>query len=246
MKKIFKKKPGIMSSRVVVKPHVSWQSRFLFIVVICLLLLLLSWSMFEAGRRTVGAMIVSPETKLNESFDVSTCLQQNREALCAQFAELSRKFQIVQTTNNDLIIQTRILSRENDQLKEELDFFEHVIGGNTKIESGVSIHHFNLKKDVNPGVYRYAISLVQGGQRPKDFEGKLKFFVTLQQNDQQKTVLLTKKDAQQNFSVRFKFYHRIEETFKVPSDAIVKSMKVQVFEQDDAQVKLTQTVEPAL
>ena len=87
---------------------------------------------------------------------------------------------------------------------------------------------------------------MQGGQRPKDFNGSLKFFVNLRQNDQTKTVLLANKNTKQNFNVNFKFYHRIEESFKVPPGSVVESMKVQVFEQNDAQAKLTQTVELSL
>lgn len=246
MRKFFKKKTEILSSRVVVRPHLSWQFRFLLIMLILLLLLLLSWGMFEVGRIAADGKNGTSDIELDESYNADVCLQKDRETLCVQFAELIRQFQIVQTTKKDLIKQTRMLGRENNQLREELDFFEHVMGSNQKIESGISIHHFNLKKDVNPGVYRYTLSLVQGGQRPKDFKGNLKFYVNLRHNDQIKTVSLAKKGKQQNFSISFKFYHRIEETFKVPPDAIVESMKVQIFEEGKAQVKLTQIIKPAL
>ncbi|HNP26579.1 MAG TPA: hypothetical protein PKM20_07545 [Nitrosomonas sp.] len=246
MNKLFKKKSKILSSPVVVRPYVSWQARLLTIIAVCLLLLLLSWGMYEVGRSAAGEMSTVPHTKLDESYNMATCLQKKRTALCTQLAELTRQFQMIQAANENLAKQTKLLSKENNRLKEELDFFEHVMAGNTKINSGISIHHFNLKKDINPGVYRYTVSLVQGGQRPKDFNGSLKFFVNLRQNDKTKTVLLTNKNTKQNFAVNFKFYHRIEESFKVPPDSIVESMKVQVFEQNDAQAKLTQTVELSL
>lgn len=146
MIKLFKKKPGILSERVVVRPQVSWRSRLLVILVVCLLLSFLSLGMFEAGRRATGVMGASSHSALEEFYKMSTCLQKDREDLCAQLAEMTRKLQIVQTTNDDLAQQTRLLSRENHQLKEELDFFEHVMAGNTKIDSGISIHQFNLKK----------------------------------------------------------------------------------------------------
>ena len=244
--KLFKKKSGILSERVVVRPHVPWRSRLLTVLVVCLLLLLLSWGMYETGRRSASAMDLSSQSKLDEFYyDMGNCLQKKRDGLCAQVAELTRQLQIVQTTNESLTHQTRLLSRENHQLKEELDFFEHVMAGNTKIDSGISIHQFSLKKDINPGVYRYTISLVQGGQRPKDFNGHLKFLVNLRQNDQRKTVLLTNKETEQSFSISFKFYHRIEESFRVSPDTIVESLKVNVFEENDDQVKLTQVVEPS-
>ncbi len=244
-------KGGISSSRVVVRPYVSWQSRLLILLVVCLFLTLLSWGMFEIGKGMAERGMaeqnnVSPQKISGEPYKVEACLQNNRKSLCAQLADLTRQLQIVQTTSNALAEQARELGRENNQLKEELDFFEHVVAGNTKIDSGISIHHFNLKNDDNPGVYRYTVSLVQGGQRPKEFNGNLKFFVNLRQNEQTKTVLLTNKNKKQNFPISFKFFHRLEESFKVPPDTKVDSIKVQVFEQNDTQVKLTQTVELTL
>lgn len=242
--KLFKKNPGILSERVVVRPHVSWRSRLLFILVVCIIALLLSWGMYEAGRKSVGVIGASfSQSESDEFYNMGTCSQKKREVLCTQLAELTRQLKIVQTTNDDLAQQTRILSGENHRLKEELDFFEHVLAGNTKIDSGISIHQLNLKKDTKPGVYRYTVSLVQGGQRPKDFNGNLKFFVNLRQNNQRKTVLLTNKETDQNFSISFKFYHRIEESFRVSPDTVVESLKVNVFEENDDQVKLTQVVE---
>ena len=120
------------------------------------------------------------------------------------------------------------------------------MSGNTKIDNGVSIHLFNLKKDNTPGVYRYSLSLVQGGSRAQEFTGYLKFLVNLRQNDQHKKVILTNKNTEQNFSVSFKFYHRIEENFKVPPETVVESIEVQVFEQNDRQAKLAKTVELSL
>ncbi|MCB1949815.1 DUF6776 family protein [Nitrosomonas sp.] len=244
MNKLFKKNSELLPERVIVRPYTSWRTRMLVIFLFCSLLLMLSWGMYEAGRRTAGVVDAASLTKLSEPYHVTTCLQKKRTELCTQLAELTRQFQIVQTTNEDLAKQTRLLSKENNRLKEELDFFEHVMSGNTKIDNGISIHQFSLKKDAQPGVYRYSVSMVQGGQRPKDFHGSLKFFVNLRQKDQRKTVLLANKEAEQSFAINFKFYHRIEESFRVPPDAIVESMKVQVFEQNDAQAKLTQTAEP--
>lgn len=243
--KLFKKKSELLPERVIIRAYVSWKTRLLIVFLVSMLLAMLAWGMYEAGKRTAGAVDAASLATLSEPYHVATCLQKKRSELCTQLAELTRQFQIVQTTNEDLARQTRSLSKENNRLKEELDFFEHVMTGNTKIDNGVSIHQFNLKKDAQPGVYRYSVSMVQGGQRPKDFNGSLKFFVNLQQNDQRKTVLLTNKNAEKSFSISFKFYHRIEESFKIPPDTIVESMKVQVFEQGDSQVKLTQTAEPS-
>jgi hypothetical protein len=52
-------------------------------------------------------------------------------------------------------------------------------------------------------------------------------------------------DAARNakeYQVNFKFFQRVEGSFKVPSGAVVKSMQVRVFETGASTPKLTQTV----
>lgn len=231
----------------VVRPYVSWSLRLMATMIIFLFLLLLSWGMYEAGKRNaVEKKEYISHIKQGEWYDVGECLKKDGESLCVQLAELTRQFQILQTTNDDLIKQTKQLSKENNLLKGELDFFEHVMAGNTKLDSGISIHHFSLKKDNNPNVYRYSLSLVQGGPRTQEFNGYLKLLVNLRHNEQRKKVMLTNNNAQQNFSVYFKFYHRIEENFKAPPGMEVESIEVQVFEKNDRQARLTKTVDLSL
>lgn len=231
----------------VVRPYVSWPFRLMAAMIIFLFLLLLSWGMYEAGKRsTVEKREPLSHIGQGEWYDAGECLKKNGESLCMQLAELTRQFQILQTTNDDLIKQTKQLSKENNLLKGELDFFEHVMAGNTKLDSGISIHHFSLKKDNNANVYRYSLSLVQGGPRTQEFNGYLKLLVNLRHNEQRKKVLLTNNNAQQNFSVYFRFYHRIEENFKAPPGMEVESIEVQVFEKNDRRAKLTKTVDLSL
>ncbi len=231
----------------IVRPYISWPSRLMAAMVACLFLLLLSWGMYETGKRaTAGKTESRAQIKQEKWYDAGDCPKKDGEALCTQLTELTRQFQILQTTNDDLVKQTMQLSKENNLLKGELDFFEHVMTGNTKLDSGVTIHHFNLKKDSGPDIYRYSLSLVQGGPRTQEFNGYLKFMINLRQNDQRKKVMLTNNNAQQNFPVHFKFYHRIEENFKAPPDMAVESIEVQVFEKNDRRARLTKTVELSL
>ena len=43
------------------------------------------------------------------------------------------------------------------------------------------------------------------------------------------------------FKLNFRFYQRIEGTFRVAPNAVVKSMQVRVFEEDSNEPSLTQT-----
>ncbi|MEK6596539.1 MAG: DUF6776 family protein [Pseudomonadota bacterium] len=226
------------------RPHQSLQHRLVAIVIACIALLLLSWSMYEAGSRSANGQNDIVQEELSHLYDPGTCRQTKRQKLCSQIGDLMQQLQISTTANKNLAKQVEFFTNENNHLKEKLVFFQHLMPGTTK--NGISIYHFSLRETQTPGKYRYMLILAQGGERSDDFKGKLKFQVTLQQNDQHKTIPLTSKNSTQDFPVDFKFLHRLEESFKVPPDTIVKSMQVQLYENNGNKVILTQSVQPAL
>jgi uncharacterized protein DUF6776 len=241
-----KNKPGILAQRVVVRPHVPWHFRLLIVVLSISLLLALSWFMYNAGSQsTIPSEKILFDAESYQSYDSSTCLQNGKKELCTQVAGLVRQLQMNSTLHEDLAEQVKALGEENDQLKEELVFFQHLMSSTDNTKPGVSIRRFDLKQGKSPGEYHYTLLLAQGGQRPKDFEGNLKFLVTLRQNENKRTVPLISRSATELFSVNFKFYQRVEESFQVPENAIVENLQVQLFEKDNTKAKLTQTIEPS-
>jgi hypothetical protein len=200
--------------------------------------------MYEAGRHSTQPQNEWIAEKMTTDFDAVTCRQTKKQQLCTQMGDLIHQIQISSTANENLGKQIKLLTNENDSLKEKLVFFQHLMAGNTK--SGISIHQFSVKETETPGKYRYALTLIQGGERPSDFKGNLKFQVTLQQNGHSKTIPLISNSSNENFPINFKFLHRLDESFKVPTDAIVESLQVQIHEQNDnKKVILTQTTQPA-
>jgi hypothetical protein len=243
--KFFQKKPKILSPRVVVRPHTSWPYRLVAIVISCLLLLLLSWGMYEAGSQSANTQNNNMvQEKLEHLYDPGTCRQTKKQKLCAQIGDLIQQLQISNTANKNLAKQVKLLANENDHLKEKLVFFQHLMSGNTK--DSISIYQFSLKETQTPGKYRYTLTLIQGGERPSDFKGNLRFQVKLLQNDRSKTIPLINKNSTQDFPINFKFFHRLEESFKAPTDIIVESLQVQLYESNNSKAILTQTVQPAL
>ncbi len=184
------------------------------------------------------------EEKLAYLFEPGACRQTKKQKLCAQIGDLAQQLQIGNTANQNLAEEMKFLASENDQLKEQLEFFQHLIASNTK--NGISIYQFSLKETQTPGEYRYALTLIQGGERPNDFKGNLRFTVKLKQNDQSKVIPLTKKNQQQNFPVTFKFFHRIEELFKVPPNSIVENIQVEIYRNGDKKAILSETIQPTL
>ena len=110
-------------------------------------------------------------------------------------------------------------------------------------EGGVAVNRFMVQNDALPGEYRYRLLLTQTGQRSKDFQGSLQFVVNLQQDTRKIVMTLPAEgEADKAIKLNFRFYQRVEGTFRVTSGAVVKSVQVRVFENGSTEPKLTQAV----
>jgi hypothetical protein len=109
---------------------------------------------------------------------------------------------------------------------------------------GVAVNRFLVQNDALPGEYRYRLLLTQTGQRTRDFQGTLQFVVNLQQDNKKVVLTLPAESdkADKAFKLDFRFYQRVEGTFRVAAGAVVKSMQVRVFENGSNEPKLTQAV----
>jgi hypothetical protein len=135
------------------------------------------------------------------------------------------------------------LTEENAGLKEDLAFFQTLMPSGGK-EGGVAVNRFLVQNDALPGEYRYRLLLTQTGQRNKDYQGSLQFVVNLQQEDKKVVMLLPVEGDKSDkaFKLNFRFYQKVEGTFRVAAGAVVKSMQVRVFESGSNEPRLTQTV----
>ncbi len=245
MTKPKKNKPNITSPRVVIRPYTPWSLRLLTIFIFISLLLALSWGMYSFGSKSSDTNASNNDKLINEElialYDANTCLQDHTKERCAVLSKFARKLQLNNTVHDDLTKQIRLLGEENHRLKEELVYFQHLMTNNGDTASGISIKRFNLTRGQSARQYRYTLLLTQGGQRPKDFEGNLKFLVTLQQDSEKKIIALANTDSSKLFPVNFKHYKRIDKSFQVPENAVVENIQVQVLDKNKSEAKLTQT-----
>lgn len=245
MTKTQKNKSNITSPRVVIRPYIPWGLRLLAIFIFISLLLALSWGMYSFGNKSSNMNTSNSGKFINEElialYDPNTCLQDHTQERCAVLSKFARKLQMNNTVHDDLTKQIRSLGEENDHLKEELVYFQHLMTNDGDTASGISINRFNLTQGQSARQYRYTLLLTQGGQRPKDFQGNLKFLITLRQNSEKKVIALASSDSSKLFPVNFKHYKRIDKSFQVPENTIVENIQVQVFEKNKSEAKLTQT-----
>ena len=198
-----------------------------------------SYGSKSSDTNTSNGKLINEE--LIALYDANTCLQAHTQERCAVLSKFARKLQMNNTVHDDLTKQIRSLGEENNRLKEELVYFQHLMTNDGDTASGISINRFNLVQGQSARQYRYTLLLTQGGQRPKDFKGNLKFLVTLRQNSEKKVIALASSDSSKSFPINFKHYKRIDKSFQVPENTIVENIQVQVFERNKSKAKLTQS-----
>ncbi|MDE2366367.1 MAG: hypothetical protein KGM95_05475 [Betaproteobacteria bacterium] len=202
--------------------------------------------MYDAGRKFAGFDKNEINDELGRLTESATRLQRENDELRMKMANLDRQSQIDHVAREDIAKQVKALETENIRLKDDLAFFQNLGSTPGKTEQRVSIGRLKLERGQLPGEYHYSLLLVQGGQRQKDFHGSLEFAINFQQNGKKMIMPLAGENPSKMMDVRFKFYQRVDKSFRMPPDATVESMQVKVFENGIAQAKLMQTVNLSL
>jgi hypothetical protein len=237
------RKFGISAPRVAVTTHVAWYWRWLGYVALGAVVVGIGWTTYDYGMELAGfrqSEAARSLAKLND--EISQRESQIRE-LRSLVAAAERQLQIERATYGDLARQVKSLTEENAGLREDLAFFQSLMAAGGK-EGAISVNRFRLRPEALPGEYRYRLLLVQSGQRVKEFQGALQFVLNLEQGDR-KFVLTLPAEGEKNvkeYQISFKFFQRVEGTFKLPPGAVVKSLQIRVFEKGSIEPKLSQTV----
>ncbi|MFI4922228.1 MAG: DUF6776 family protein [Burkholderiales bacterium] len=242
MIKALRSKFGIAARRVAVRTHVAWYWRWLVIIMMITMVMALAWWMYDSGRKFAGFDSGQAEHEMARQAELNARLQAENSALRHEFAASERQLQIERSTYGDLAKQVKDLSDENTSLKEDLAFFQSLLSAGSK--DAVSIYRFNVEPDTLPGEYRYRLLLLQMGPRQKEFQGKLQFVIDVLQNGQKNLITIPGENGPdlQAYNVNFKYYQRVEGSFRVEPGAVAKSVQVRVFENGASEAKLTQTV----
>jgi len=237
------RKFGISAPRVAVRTHIAWYWRWLGYVALGAFVVGVGWTTYDYGMELAGfrqSEAAQALARLNGEI-------RQREArileLRSQVAAAERQMQIERATYGDLAKQVKLLAEENAVLREDLGFFQSLMAAGGK-EGALSINRFRVQPEALPGEYRYRLMLVQNGQRVKEFQGTLQFVLNLEQGDR-KFALTLPQEGEANtkeYQVSFKFFQRVEGTFKVAPGAVVKSLQIRVFENGSNAPKLSQSV----
>jgi len=238
--KKFRQRFGISAPRMTVQTHVAWYWRILGLVVVLSCSFALAAWMYDAGLRFAGFDRSEAEQELSLLREAVGRLSQESAVLRASVNASESKLQIERSAQTQLGKQVKALEDENARLKEDLAFFENLIPSEHR-DNTLLINRFRVDPGALPGEFRYRLLLLQGGRRDKPFQGNLQLLVTLQQGGKDAIITLPEEGAAQAYKISFKYFQRVEGTFRVSADARVKMVQVRIFETGSAQVRATQS-----
>jgi hypothetical protein len=238
-----KRRFGIAAPRVAVRTHVPWYWRWLGLVTAGALVVGIGLATYDFGMTFAGFRREESDRELAKLKETIALQQAQIEKLGSLTAQAERQLEIERATHGDVAKQVRALLDENATLKDDLAFFQSLMPAGGE-DGAVSVNRLRLEPAGMPGEYRYRLLLVHAGQRAKEFRGSLQFVLNVMQGG--KTTALTLPQAAERgakeFQLNFKFFQRVEGTFKVAPDAVVRSFQVRVFESGSNAPKLTHTL----
>ncbi len=231
---------GISAPRMTVRTHVAWYWRMLGLVAVLSCSFALAAWIYDSGRRFAGFDRSEAEESLSQLRESVGRLTQETAVLRASVNASESKLQIERTAQAQLGRQVRALEDENARLKEDLAFFENLIPGEHR-DNTLLINRFQVEPGALPGEFRYRLLLLQSGRRDKPFQGNLQLLVTLQQDGKDAIIPIPEEGAAQAFNISFKYFQRVEGTFRVARGARVRMVQVRIFEGDSTQARATQS-----
>lgn len=230
---------GIAAPRVAVQTHIPWYWRWLGMALLLGVAAASAAWIYDAGRRFAGfdsSELANVRQQLDEA---RSELEQLRAA--ANAAE--RRLAIERATQQNLAKQIRTLEQDNARVREELATLDSMLSSEARAGNALAIYRFKVEPNVLPGEYRYQLLLVTPRTRSeREFNGRLELVVSL--NEAGRNAMMSFPEAAEaaSFRLAFKYFRRVEGTFRVNPKAKVENVQVRVYETGSSQPRATHTV----
>ena len=236
---------GIAAPRVAVHSHVPWYWRWIGMAVLLgVAAVCLAW-VYDAGRRYAGFERGEVQDELTRAKRDLAAAQSELERLRAIADAGESRLSIERTAQQKLAQQIRVLEQDNARVREELATFESMISSDARNAATLSIYRFKVEPDVLPGEYRYRLLLVTpSARREREFNGRLELVVNLKENGQSAMIMFPEPAdvGASAFRLAFKYFRRVEGSFRVNPKARVENVQVRVYENGSNQPRATHTV----
>jgi len=236
---------GIAAPRVAVHSPIPWYLRWLGIALLLGLSAASAAWIYDAGRRFAGFDRNEVETELATVKRDLLDAQAELEKLRAVSNAADSRLAIERTAQQKLAQQIRTLEHDNARLREDLGIFEGMLTSEARAGSTLSIYRFKVEADMLPGEYRYHLLLVTpSSRREREFNGRLELVVNLTEDGRNAMMTIPEPaDAGASaFRLAFKYFRRVEGTFRVNPRAKVENVQARIYESGSKEPRATSTV----
>jgi multidrug efflux pump subunit AcrA (membrane-fusion protein) len=243
--KLIRQRFGIAAPRVEVQTQIPWYWRWAGIAMLLGVAAAAASWIYDAGRRFAGfdrSEVLQELKRVQGELDAARGeLEQLRAVANAADSRVS----IERTAQQKLAQQVRALEQENVRVRQELAMVEQMLTSEERHTQSLAIYQFKVEPAVLPGEYRYRLLLLTPtDRRGRDFNGRLELVVNLQEGGRNAMMSFPEpgEGAAAAFRLAFKYFRRVEGTFRVNPKAKVESVQVRVYEAGSSQPRATHSV----
>ena len=246
IQKLVRQRFGISAPRVEIQTRIPWYWRWVGMAVLLGVAAAAAGWIYDAGRRFAGFdhNEVQEELRVVRGRLDSATSELERLRALANAAE--SRVAIERTAQQKLAQQIRVLEQENVRVREELATFESMLSTEARNVNALSIYRFKVEPDVLPGEYRYRLLiLTPSTRRDRDFNGRLELVVNLTEGGQSAMMSFPEQadaGAAAFFKLNFRYFRRVEGTFRVSPRAKVESVQARIYESGTSEPRATNSV----
>lgn len=236
---------GIAAPRVAVHSPIPWYLRWLGIALLLGISAASAAWIYDAGRRFAGFDRNEIESELASVSSQLADAQAELEKLRAVANAADSRLAIERTAQQKLAQQIRTLEQDNARLREELGTLDSMLSSDARAGTSLSIYRFKVEPDVLPGEYRYHLLLVTPRARSeREFNGRLELVVNLTEEGHSAMMTFpeTGDSGATAFRLAFKYFRRVEGTFRVNPKAKVENVQARIYETGSNQPRATSAV----
>jgi uncharacterized protein DUF6776 len=238
---------GIDAPRMAVRTHLGWPSRVVLAVTLAGVVAGMWWWGFDFGQILGGFNRKEVETRI-ASLESENVQLRDESALLRQRASQAES-ELAMTKGALATLSKQALEQQNEasQLKEEVAFLQKLFADANK-QPGVSIQRLSIEREAGD-VWRYSLLVVRGGRFAHDFDGHLAVQVALAgagptpPSPAELSLPEDQPDQAAALRLRFKYYQRVEGSFRVPEGMAPRSMTVRAFESGHASPRATRNAQ---
>ena len=233
---------GISAPRMAVRTHLSWRWRLPALLGLLALVAGMWWLGFDFGQFLGGfnrSAVAEKQARLEAE---ATALRADNDRLRGEVAALESELNVTRGAQAKLSRQVLDLQSENTQMQEDLAFLRTLFSDSGK-PGTVTIQRLRAERD-RDDVYRFSMLVVRGGNPSDEFSGHLTLLANVAAGGRSSTLTLPddQPDTATSLTLKFKYYQRVEGTFRVPPGGQLRSLQARVVEPGQALPKATRNL----